>query len=263
MFADKSEPVMEIKWDRVRKRFSHRSQLRRLAVQHKKKFGNIVKEIPLPSEWKSHLNDFTSVAFSWHGPTISGTGAVLHCQKCNTATLIQFFQTDANPSENIAHRVLGSFRDHPRDNHVIWSLYDIRARIPVEFNMISYRFDAGYYELVFSDKKCKITLGRWGPASALLRNRNLEEFAAITTRHSSKKAFQTVKIGPAAVDCVGLQPDTWLTRMGNIGRHRAASTCHRFLHLVEKNRILGIKVEGKKPIDTAFFDRICGDYQSV
>jgi hypothetical protein len=263
MFADKSEPVMEVKWDRVRGRFSHRSHLRRLAVQHRKKFGNIVKESALPSEWKTLLNEFRSVSFSWQGTTISGTGAVLHCQKCNTATLIQFFQTAANPSQNVAHRILGSFRDHPLDNRVIWSLYDIRALIPVEFEMISYRFDAGYYELVFSDKKRKITLKRWGPASALLRNRNLEEFAAMTIRHSSQKAFQTVKTGPDTVDCIVSQPATWLERMGNIGRYKAAGACHRFWHLEEKNRILGVKIEGKKPVDAAFFDRICDDYRSV
>jgi hypothetical protein len=158
---------------------------------------------------------------------------------------------------------MSSFRDHPRDNHVIWSLFDIRARIPFDFNMISYRFEAGYYELVFSNKKHKITLGRWGPASAHLRNRNLEEFAVTTTRDSSQNAFQTVKIGPTAVDCVVSPPATLLTPLANIGRRKAGSSCHRFLHLVEKNRILGIKIEGKKPVDTAFFERICGDFQSV
>ena len=254
---------MEIKWDRVRGRFSHRSQLRRLAVQHKKKFGNIVTEVPLPSEWKIHLHDYTSSAFSWRGKTIRGKGAILHCQKCNTATLIQFFQTAANPPKYIAHRILGSFRDHPRDNRLMWSLYDIRARIPVEFNLISYRFEAGYYELVFSNKKHKITLGRWGPASALLRNRNLEEFAAMITRHSSQKAFQTVKISPAAVDCVVSPPATVLAPLANIGQRKAASSCQRFWHQAEKNRILGVRIEGKKLVDAAFFDRICGDYQSV
>ena len=263
MFADESEPVMEVKWGPVRGRFSHRSQLRRLAVQHRKKFGNIVKEISLPSEWKTHLNNFKSIAFSWRGSAISGTGAIILCQKCNTATLIQFFQTDAKPAKNTSQRVLGSFRDHPGDSRVFWSLYDIRALIPVEFELKSYRFDAGHYELVFLDKRRKITLGRWGPASALLRNRNLEEFAAMTARRSSQKDFQVINSGPNAVDCIISPPATWRARMGNIGQSKAASTRHRFWHLEEKNRILGVRIEGKKPVDARYFDRICDDYRSV
>lgn len=263
MFADKSEPVMEIKWDRIKGRFSHRSQLRRLAVQHRKKFGEIVKEVSLPSEWKTLLNDFRSVAFSWHCTAISGLGAVLYCQACKTATLIQFFQIASNHPETVAHHILGSFQDHPQDNQMIWALYDIRALIPVEFDLIKYRFDAGYYELVFSNKKLKITLGRWGPASTLLRNRDLEEFATMMTRHPSQKPFPAVRIDPDSVEWVVSSPATWLARMRNIGLHKASSECHRFWHLKEKNRILGVKIEGKKSIDAAFFNRICDDYGSI
>ena len=263
MFADKSEPVLEIKWDRIKGRFSHRSQMRRLAVPHKKKFGKTFKEIPLPSEWKTLLNDFSSVAFSWHGTAISGLGAILYCQACKTATLIQFFQIASNNLETVAHHILGSFQDHSRDNRVIWALYDIRALIPVDFDLIKYRFDAGYYELVFSNKKLKITLERWGPASALLRNRDLEEFATMMIRHPSQKTFPAVKVGPDSVEWVVSRPATWLSRMGNIGWHKSSSVCHRFWHLKDKNRIFGVKIEGKKSVDASFFDRICDDYGSI
>jgi hypothetical protein len=263
MFADKSELVLEIKWERIKGRFSHRSQLRRLAVQHRKKFGKTIKEVPFPSEWKTLLSDFSSVAFSWHGTAISGLGAILYCQVCKTATLIQFFQIASRHPETVAHHILGSFQDHPQDNQVIWALYDIRVLIPVEFDLIKYSFDAGCYELVFSNKKLKITLGRWGPASALLRNRNLEEFATMMTRHPSQKPYPAVRIGPDAVEWVVSPPATWLARMGIIGLHKASNARHRFWHLKEKNRILGVKIEGKKSVDAEFFDRICDDYGSI
>jgi hypothetical protein len=263
MFADKSEPVLEIKWDRIKGRFSHRSQLRRLAVQHKKKFGKTVKKVTLPSEWKTLLNDFSSVAFSWHGTAIRGLGAILYCPACKTATLIQFFQVAPKHPDTVAHHILGSFQDHPQDNQGIWALYDIRALIPVEFNLIKYRFDAGYYELVFSNKKLKITLGRWGPASALLRNRDLEEFATMMSRHPSREPLPAVRTDPDAVEWVVSRPATWLARMRNIGWHKVNSGCHRFWHLKEKNRIFGVKIEGKKMVDAVFFDRICDDYGSI
>jgi len=263
MFADKSEPVLEIKWERIKGRFSHRSQLRRLTVQHKKKFGKTVKEVPLPSEWKTLLNDFSSVAFAWHVAEISGMGAVLYCPACKTATLIQFFQAASEHPDTIARHILGSFQDHPQDNQVIWALYDIRALIPIEFDLIKYRFDAGYYELVFSNKKLKITLERWGPASALLRNRDLEEFASMMSGHASREPFPAVRTGPDAVEWVVSRPATWLARMGNIGRLKVSGGCHRFWHSKEKNRIFGVKIEGKESVDAELFDRICDDYGSI
>jgi hypothetical protein len=231
--------------------------------QHKKKFGKTVKKVTLPSEWKTLLNDFSSVAFSWHGTAIRGLGAILYCPACKTATLIQFFQVAPKHPDTVAHHILGSFQDHPQDNQGIWALYDIRALIPVEFNLIKYRFDAGYYELVFSNKKLKITLGRWGPASALLRNRDLEEFATMMSRHPSREPLPAVRTDPDAVEWVVSRPATWLARMRNIGWHKVNSGCHRFWHLKEKNRIFGVKIEGKKMVDAVFFDRICDDYGSI
>jgi hypothetical protein len=263
MFADKSEPVMEIKWDRIKGRFSHRTQLRRLAVQNRKKFGKIVKEVPLPSKWQTLLNDFKSIAFSWHGTAIGGHGAILFCPVCKTATLIQFFQIASKSPETVAHHILGSFQDHPRDNRVMWALYDIRALIPVDYDLVNYRFDAGFYELEFSNKKLKITLGRWGPASVLLRNRDLEEFATMMIRHPTPKQVPAMKIGPDSVEWVVSRPETWPARIRNMGRNKASCAYQRVWHLKEKNRILGVRVEGKKSVDAAFFYRICDDYGVV
>ena len=263
VFANQSEPVMEIKWDQIKGRFSHKKQLRRLEARHRKKIGKIVKEIPLPAEWKTLLKDFRSIAFSWHGSAISGLGAVLYCQACKTATLIQFFQLNSNHLETVVHHILGSFQDHPRDNQVVWALYDIRARIPIGFDLIKYRFDAGYYELVFSTKKQKITLGRWGPASALLRDRSLEKFASMVAHHPSQKPIPAVRIGPDSIEWVISRPATWLARIQNLGWHRASNVRHRFWYVNQKNRIFGVKVEGKKTVDTVFFDRICEDFESI
>ena len=78
LLEETSEPVMEIKWGQIKGRFSHRSQLRRLAVQHRKKIGKAIKEIPLPTAWKTPLSAFITVAFSWHGQSLNGFGAVLY-----------------------------------------------------------------------------------------------------------------------------------------------------------------------------------------
>lgn len=263
VFAEESAPIMEIKWGQIRGKFSHRAQLRRLAVQQRKKFGKNLKEVPLPPEWRNSLSEFTSVAFSWHSQTTSGFGAVLYCPTCKTATLIQFFQKHSDHSTFMVQHILGSFRDHSRDNRFIWALFDIRAVIPAEFDLIKYRFDAGQYELIFSYGKQRITLWRWGPASALLQKRNLEEFAQMVTRFAPQKTVAAVRSDPDLVEWGQMPSTPWWTRWPNRRLLGHAHTYHRFWHLREKNRILGVKIEGKQSIDSAFIDSICAGYGSV
>jgi hypothetical protein len=37
----------------------------------------------------------------------------------------------------------------------------------------------------------------------------------------------------------------------------------RFWHLEEKNRILGVRLEGKRPVDSQLFYEICAGYESL
>jgi len=263
MFAEKSEPVMEVKWGQIKGKFSHQSHLRRLAAQHRKKFGNTLKEVPLPPDWKRILSGFSSVAFSWHSHGTNGLGAVLYCSTCKTATLIQFFRRDPNQATAIALDILTSFRDHYQGDRVTWALFDIRATLPAAFELIKYRFDAGHYELIFSRKKQKITLWRWVPASVLLQNRNLKEFASMVTRFDLKKPIPAVKAAIDSVEWSTSPPNTWGSRLRGGELINQVYTCYRFWRLAEKNRILGVKIEGNRSIDFMFFDGICAGYETV
>ena len=88
LLADQGEPALEIKWERIKGRFSHRTALKRLNSLHR----DTVQESPLPEEWKKILGDFTVTGFTWQAETKGGRGAILHCPACGNATLIQFFR---------------------------------------------------------------------------------------------------------------------------------------------------------------------------
>ncbi len=263
MLAEKSESVMEVKWGQIKGRFSHQSHLRRLAAQHRKKFGNTLTEVPLPPDWKGILSGFSSVAFSWHSQGIHGLGAVLYCSVCKTATLIQFFHKDSNQAAAIARCILTSFRDHHRGDRATWALFDIRATLPAEFSLTKYRFDAGHYELMFSHKKQKITLWRWAPSSVLLQNRSLGEFARVVTRFDLNQPISAVRAGIDSVEWRTKPPKTWGSRLRSGGLISQAHSCCRFWHLGEKNRILGVKIEGGRSIDFEFLDGICAGYEII
>lgn len=254
---------MEIKWAPVKGRFSHRSQLRRLAVQCRKKIGKTITEEPLPASWKTPLSAFRAVAFSWQDQSLNGFGAVLFCSSCKTATLIQFFQKDSTHPPSIVPHILNTFQDHPRENKTLWALFDIRALIPSEFNLCTSRFDPGYFELVFLYKSQKITLQRWGPASVLLQNRDLEEFAREAGDYPSNAPRSAVSVGPGRVEWRGTLVASWRSRLYSRILRKPACVLQRFWHIKEKNRILGVKLEAKKSVDQRLVNGICRGYECI
>lgn len=259
LLADEGGPALEIKWERIKGRFSHRTALKRLNSLHR----DTVRESPLPEEWKKILGDFTATGFSWQAETKGARGAILHCSACGNATLIQFFRNFSVLSHETCHRVLASFQDHSPDNRVLWSIFDIRAKIPAEYRLVRYRFEAGRFELHFGSERQQITLYRWGPASALLANGSLFAFAAKTIRIQGSEWRPLTWIGHHAVQWEKSVPGDLWARC----RERMMGKPHfqwfRLWHLLHENRILGVGAKGDKTFQSELLDMICTQYESL
>ena len=263
MLEEESGSVLEVKWGRVNGTFSQQVHLRRLADLHGKELGKSVRQSPLPAAWKKALGKYKAIGFSWRGKTIGGKGVLVFCPTCQKATLIQFYQKGSNQTNKIPQRLLASFRDHRKDNQVIWSLFDIRATIPEKFQLVRHSFEAGKFELAFASGGQRISLHRWGPASILLRDRDLIHFAKTMLPLSQGEPYPVTVAGSKAVEwSVKPSPTPWGLWWGLI-KARPSSQWLRLWHVEEKNRILGVGAEGKRTMDARFLDRICAGYESI
>jgi hypothetical protein len=259
LLTDQGEPVLEIKWEKIKGRFSHRTALRRLSSLHR----NTVQESPLPDGWKQILNSFTVTGFTWQVETKGGRGAILYCSACGNATLIQFFHHKSKPIDETCLRILSTFQDHATDDLVRWSLFDIQAVIPSQYQLARYRFEAGRYELNFASRKETIALYRWGPASALLVTEDLVAFAArMLEGQRSEWHPRTWSENPAAEWEKCFPAGLW-ARFGECLTGTRHYRKMRLWHLPEKNRIMGIAVRGNKPYPPDFFDTLCLSYESL
>lgn len=263
MFEEEFGPVLEVKWGRVKGSFSHRDHLRRLAAFQGKELRESVRGRPLPAAWKKALGKYKATGFSWCGKTVGGVGVLLYCSTCQNATLIQFYGKGFNQTGKISERLLASFRDHRQDNEVIWSLFDIRATIPEKFQLVRHRFEPGEFELAFASGGQKITLHRWGPASVLLRRRDLAQFARTVLPHVHGDPYPVAVAGGKAVEWSGKPPlDSWGYWWSRV-KQRLPFQLFRLWHVEGKNRILGVRVEGKRAVDYRLLDRICAGYESL
>jgi len=263
LIEDDTGPVLELKWGRITGRFSHRTHLRRLAAHKEKKIGQSVKECPIPPLWEDAVANYKATGFSWQGQGIGGRGVLLYCTACHTATLIQFYIKGGRQSEKIPRHILNSFLDHREDNLVTWSLYDIRAILPAEFNLKHYRFEAGEFELSFASNRQKLNLHRWGPAFTLLSNCDLLQIARMLIPNPYGVGGPVIHGDGEAVEWRIDPPATpwgrWWVRINR----KSAFQWLRLWHLPVKNRILGVRMQGKKSINPRFLDWVCEGYESL
>lgn len=259
LLADQGEPALEIKWERIKGRFSHQTALRRLKSLHR----DTIQESPLPEEWEKILGDFTVKGFTWQAGARGGRGVILHCPACGNATLIQFFLNFSDSNHETCRRVLASFQDHSMDSPVRWSIFDIRAEIPADYRLVRYRFEAGRFEMQFGSKGQQITLYRWGPASALLAKGDLIAFAVKTIRiHQSGWHSLTCTGHPAVQSERSVPGGPWARCWGRM-TGKPHFQWFRLWHLVEKNRVLGVGASGYKIFQSEMLNRICTQYESL
>ncbi len=255
-------PVMEIKWSAVRGRFSGRRQLRALSRRAGRQ-GAVCQEMTLSENWRTAVAGFDAQGFQWRLGRERAVGVLLYCPTCRTVGLIQFLERSGDDiiARN-ATRILASFRDHRNDGQVAWALYDIAALLPHHFVLERHRFEAGRFVLAFKGRGRRLTLYRWAPAEVLLQNRSLAAFAE-TIAGETKLTFESLTIaGHPGVE----GGDPLPSGPGERVRMRLGMSWFRRVRLwcvVERNRILGVRLEGRRPIDDPDMHTVSGGYGLV
>lgn len=262
ILEDQTGPVMEVKWAEVKGTFSHKAHLKRLAAVHSRKKKGHIAEWFLPPHWQTALADYDASGFLWQGHAAGSRGAILFCPLCRKAALIQFFEDSSAEREKILLAVLRSFRDHRQDGLAQWAIFDIRVTLPQTMRLLRFRFDVGKYEIVFTEGAQTIHLHRWAPAAALLAGRDLvdfarliPEFAADLPRAENAGACGTLEwqVSPATA---------WHRRLGRL-KLKPSFYWFRLWREDEKNRILGVRAESKRPFDAQGLIQICRNYESL
>ncbi|MCP4694326.1 MAG: hypothetical protein GY859_40215 [Desulfobacterales bacterium] len=254
-----ARPVMEIKWWKIKGSFSHKRALRRLTSLHGKRSGKTLEERPLPPGWKKSLTRFEATCFSWRGADMAGQGAILHHPGRGGAVMVQFFSPAAHPDAR--ERVLASLRDHGADDQVLWSVFDIRARIPRPFALAEYRFQPGRFKIGFKTATQNLTLHRWAPASILLENKDLSDFLNTLGDYTRGERRQITAGGRPCLDWSLVLPDALLSRILRRIKKQPAFQRFRLRRVEEKNRIMGVSASGKRPGDYSLMERVWSEYE--
>ncbi|MFZ5571450.1 MAG: hypothetical protein ACOZF0_13700 [Thermodesulfobacteriota bacterium] len=264
LLADEEGPVLEIKWGPASGTFSHDALLKRLALKHRLHGPPGFSAIPVPEEWVQGLRRFRLSGFEWRDGTTGGRGVIFDCPRCSKAGLIQFIHRPNRnhfpdiSSNGISTTLLASFRDHSEDGRNLFALYDIRLVVPEAFRLHSYRFTAGAFELHFRHRRISLTFYRWGLAGLRLAGNDLALFGrkifAVTnpvTQENRSATEESVEWRLAA--------PPWWSRLIS----KAPFQQCRLRYIESRDRILGVRITGKQPINDGIFRQLTQDFTLV
>lgn len=134
---------------------------------------------------------------------------------------------------------------------MVWSVFDIRAKIPKNLRLVRHCLEPGRFELAFESNGQKITLYRWGPASVLLQDQDLLEFARTVAGFYQDKPHSMIESGSKVVE--------WeVSPYFRMAAAAESNTGKTFLS-VGSSMASG----GKKPLDSHLLERIFTDYESL
>jgi hypothetical protein len=262
LLEDLNGPTMEIKWSPIKGKFSHDAHFKRLNAYQTKRLKRSLRKWSPPAEWQSVLTGFEASGFSWEGAAYSGRGLILFCPKCRTASLLQFYLREGQEGEFCAGPLLRSFRDHWGDQWINWSVFGLRVKLPKYFQLLRHRFDAGKFELKFTSRRHKLYLHRWAMASELLRGADLQDMARTMTSHITGSPQCIQLSGKEGLEW-SRSPGSDLSRRLCLLRRKPAYVWVRIWQLKQIDRLLGIVVEGKRPIEDLVMDGISSSYDSL
>jgi hypothetical protein len=256
-------PVMEVKWAPVKGKFKLRTQLKHLVASQGRQLRRSLREEKLPTDWAQAIERYDSLGFAWQTDSIGGRGAVLYCPGCRKAVLLQFFETTGQRPFKQADRVLASFDDHTDDRKTFWSVFDIVAEVPATYHLKRFRFEAGAYELSFTNRQSQLTLLRWSPAAVLLKDGGLEGFEQRCLGLSANRSVRVKKRSPLTIELEDGSPSGLFPRLYRRLQRHPLYRSLRLWHEVDKNRILGVRLEDRQPIEARVLDGICKTYATV
>jgi hypothetical protein len=262
LLASPSGPAMELRWGPAAKKCAAPADyLRRL--QPRRAPRRIIRPTALTAAWQKALAGFACQGFAWSDGRQAATGSVICCPVCRTATLIQFFHPPGAGAGPAAARALTAFRDHGAAQTVDYALFDIRAEVPAMFELVGQRFEPGYFELSFRRPRQRLVLHRWGPAQVLLQDAPLATLGRRLMPGSDGRP-EALLVGPhrGLGWSQGTPERSWqswwkILQPGDRFRH------YRIWHMADRNRLMGVSLEGRLAPPHPWLEALCEAYESV
>ena len=250
LFERDNKPACEIKWQPARGKFSPGSVLKRFQQTLGKDVA--ISEWTVPDVWRQALQSFIVSGFRLRHGTLLCHGFLLYCPHSRRTLLIRLYFDPAAEDRIVTH-ILQSLADHDKNDERLWSMYDIRALLPVQLKLQTHEFQPGRFTLTFSYAGTTITLYRIKPAGVILKKQSLADFG---TSLGGRNVTVTENNDLVNFTHQARGLDLLRTRL----RRKPSWHWFRLSHVPAHNVILGIKGEGRNGRDVSLLEHVSRNF---
>ncbi len=237
---------IEIKWTQRLIKHSLEKYVRKFITQSQKLLGIKIHEEATPRHFIPENPSFNFFFFTWESKTASGNGVLLLCSHCRRLTIIRFFNTFRWKKASLMEAIIQSYTDHSETDICQWAVFGMKISIPDSFKLKTFQFKPGHYQIQLHDKRKRLSLYSWGPASFLLSSTSLENFA--------KQQIKLPPDGKILNDSNNSQSIQWEFRNPLFEKLNIPETISRLIgftifkitHTEKQNRITGILLDAPR-----------------
>ncbi|MFH1152773.1 MAG: hypothetical protein V1793_03060 [Pseudomonadota bacterium] len=245
LLGDGSAALMEIRWETLQAGCSLDGHVKRFIRQAEKQLSMVVKPSKDSAPSLPWHKDAEVIGFSWERAGLKGSGAFLFCRECRCFSAIRFLPGISSMPERILEDIAASFRDHPAGNHISWTVFGLDVDLDSRLDLKTFSFNPGCYSMAFeAPGGIHFTLYSWGPASVLLSDRSLEDFAAQTFRDTMGDPVVNRAGESECLVWTRIQHSAFPARfLDRILGRICGTVVHKVFNNIRKNRISGIRLE--------------------
>ena len=236
-FEKNDKPAFDIKWQPVQGRFSPSAILKQLSKGDK---NLSFTPWELPDAYTMHLNPYQPAGFKWNNDK-HHQGILLYHPPSRLVIILRFhcYQNSELP---VFTHLLQTLTNNTSNELTPWAVFDIQALLPSGATLENHEFYPGKYSLVFSLDRQRLVLLRFKPAAELLRSNTLTDFGTHLAGQAQPVTTTTPHIAQWSYRSSG-----WRKLRSALARKPQYTDLH-LSHYIDTNIILGVLIEGNKPL---------------
>ena len=144
------------------------------ALQEKAKKNNAMLEVTRGADFlDGGIEGADFELFMWEAD-YRAYNIAWRCETCGRIVLLRVLSKLKEKMSDVAAAVMRSLQDHTSDDKDVWSIYDLRCRVPTEFNLEEYTLKSGHIGLTLERGREILQVHRASLANVLLKNKSLE-----------------------------------------------------------------------------------------
>jgi len=257
IMEENHHPLLEVRWQNKTQPPSGQSHTDAILSRLRKELARELLVIESPPFLHPLTSRFTVSAFAY-GDSAHPAGAIITCMKRETPILLQFFNTTTSSIPRLSS-FFETFTCEFKENGVSrWAIEDLKFDIPRQYDLEASSFSLGLIQLFFKTRATQLKFCRIAHASHHFQEHSFSElfdnFCGDTSINSRLIDEKTLILDT---------PPSLSDQLLRVVKRKKIYRWAKFDHLDDQDKILGLHLQSRKPLEADQIATIENSYGTI